>query len=94
VAAWKVCAFSISTAFEEGAKIYARRKPSPNGHQAAEAANENGLHRCKPLIYMVAGDGIEPPTRGFSISFLTRREPHKIRVPKGFHHFANRCDTL
>ena len=31
---------------------------------------ENGLHRCKPLINMVAGDGIEPPTRGFSIPIL------------------------
>jgi hypothetical protein len=23
-----------------------------------------GLHCCKPFVCMVAGDGIEPPTRG------------------------------
>jgi hypothetical protein len=32
--------------------------------------NEKGLHRCKPYR-MVAEDGIEPPTRGFSIPCST-----------------------
>ena len=47
----------------------------PNEHGTGTSAtsirNENGLHRCKPLIYMVAEDGIEPPTRGFSIPCST-----------------------
>jgi hypothetical protein len=33
--------------------------------------NEKGLHRCKPFEFVVAGDGIEPPTRGFSIPCST-----------------------
>ena len=37
------------------------------------ATNKNGPHLCKPLISikMVAKDGIEPPTRGFSIPCST-----------------------
>jgi len=42
--------------------------------------NENGPHRCGPFVEMVAGDGIEPPTRGFSIPFFvpitSPRFPH------------------
>jgi hypothetical protein len=33
--------------------------------------NEKGSHRCKPLKLMVARDGIEPPTRGFSVPCST-----------------------
>ena len=39
-------------------------EPTTNGNRtatdAAGARNQNGQHRCKPLIYMVPGAGIEP----------------------------------
>jgi len=42
---------------------------------------QNGLHRCEPLFYMVAGDGIEPPTRGFSILPIFRGYLRGLSVP-------------
>ena len=43
-----------------------------NRRRTAAAKNEKGMHRCKPLEFMVAGDGIEPPTRGFSTNRSAR----------------------
>src|SRR5579862_987365 len=32
--------------------------------RVTRSTNENGLHLCKPLIYLVAGAGFEPATFG------------------------------
>ena len=32
--------------------------------EAFDARNKNGLHRCKPLMCLVAGTGFEPVTFG------------------------------
>ena len=44
---------------------------APCGQRNGQEAKKKGLHRCKPLNLMVARDGIEPPTRGFSIPCST-----------------------
>jgi len=42
----------------------------PNGNQFASTKEKGPAISRKPLISMVAREGIEPPTRGFSITFF------------------------
>ena len=58
---------------EHDGKAVTRLRPRRTRRENSlpQPPTKNGLHCCKPLLYMVAGDGIEPPTRGFSIPCST-----------------------
>ncbi len=61
------CPIHRTVACSDGSGAACRRFRTTGGH----AYKKKDLHYCRPFVFVVAGEGIEPPTRGFSIPCST-----------------------